>query len=166
MINYAVIETKSTYLRIKLSPDLFNLTLLTMLQEVVGVDQKRLLIDQAFQIVLFFDSDCLREASEEGAWSKIADNRIMRELTDSIAGKREMTSLGILSMLILDLSSLIKKIDREAVALCDTSKQQMPPKTPDTCNLALATMHQIQEALEFSEIGTSLMNQCLQKYPF
>lgn len=48
LISCAVMKHKSDGLKLKLIPDLFCVTMLAMLNEKTGLDQKRLLIDQAF----------------------------------------------------------------------------------------------------------------------
>ena len=68
-------KTESEVLKIKLLPDLYSITLVAMVNERTGLDQKRLLLDQAFQIVQFFDNETmLRKAVESGSWAKIADS--------------------------------------------------------------------------------------------
>ena len=45
LINCAVMKSKSDELKLKLLPDLFSITLITMISEKTGLDQKRLLLD-------------------------------------------------------------------------------------------------------------------------
>ena len=55
LLNCALSRQKLEELRIKMTPDLFNLTMITVLQEKTGQDQKRLLVDQLFAMIKFFD---------------------------------------------------------------------------------------------------------------
>ena len=93
------------------APDLLNLTLFTVMYEKTGLHDKRLLLDEAFQIVEAFDCDDLKMYVEMGCWEKITQCRVLKRILDAntkenFSGDQidaQAKTQSLLSILIMEL---------------------------------------------------------------
>jgi len=118
LLNCAVLSNASKRVVNTVVPDLFNLTLFTVVHKKCKQDQKRLLIDQLFQIVRHFDSEF--SEGQDLAWQLISQSVVLRKILEAInSANRTIEDLSLLNLLLLDLNSLILKIDARVGAPSD-----------------------------------------------
>ena len=68
-----------------LAPDLLNLTLFTVVYQKAALNQKRLLMDEAFEIVNAFDcGENLKTYVEMGSWERIVQSRVLKQMLEAV----------------------------------------------------------------------------------
>ena len=162
LLNCALSRQKLEDLRVKMTPDLFNLTMITILQEKTGQDQKRLLVDQLFTMIKFFDdseSSVLCHAVESGAWGRIAESHLFKSTIEKIAARDCISELSIISVLLVDLNLLIQKINRQAASFVQGKEQPEAPVYP--AEKAISKVGKVMKVLEGTDLSHRLVEQCL-----
>jgi len=161
LITCAVLKSNKTFLIGTYGPDLLNLTLFCMLIKNTRLHQKRLLLDQAFQIVKEFDSTDLEKYVEMGAWEKISQNRVLKRTLEAITKEEfSVQSMSLLEILLIDLRGQISKIDNRASAFTtDSADIETDEKTKEALSSFKKT---ITDKLANSNLQSRLLNDFLQ----
>lgn len=102
-----------------LAPDLLNLTLFTVVYQKAALNQKRLLMDEAFQLVNAYEGgENLKAYVEMGSWERIVQSRVLKQMLEAVCKRSEVgqdiKKQSLFSVLLLELQAKISLIDLRA----------------------------------------------------
>ena len=64
---------------------MFNLTLFAMVQPGTTIDERRALIDYAFQIVAVYEGPHIKTLVQSGSWDRIIQSSVLRKTLNAVA---------------------------------------------------------------------------------